>query len=129
MAPQTRQPTNSLDHNPHVNSTHLAFPYRRLAWFGVLVASFIVYGSLIPFVYRPVPLDQAISQFAHIKWFDIKAGGRADWVANLVLYFPFGFLVSGALSKTSLLRAALTTCLLGCALAIGVEFLQISGRT
>jgi glycopeptide antibiotics resistance protein len=89
------------------------------------MALFIVYGSLVPFVYRPATLGQAIELFAHIPWLDIDEEGRADWVANLVLYLPFGFLASGALSKKSTAVAMAVTAILGTILATGVEFLQI----
>ncbi len=108
-----------------MNSNDLSLPFRWLNWLGLLVALFIVYGSLVPFEYRAAPLDQGIAQFIHIKWLNIQVGGRADWVANLVLYLPFGFFVCGALSKRSLLLAMLVTGILGAVLAAGVEFLQI----
>ena len=96
-----------------------------MGWWGLCVALFIIYGSLVPFVYRPASFAQGLYQFAHIKWLDLGIESRADWVANLVLYVPFGFFVCGALGRRRMLAAILVTAILGSVLAVGVEFAQI----
>ncbi|WP_169071304.1 hypothetical protein [Candidatus Accumulibacter contiguus] len=62
----------------------------RLGWLLYLV--FIVYGSLVPLDFHALPLDQAWAQFRQLPMLQIGAEGRADWVANGVLYVPAGFL-------------------------------------
>jgi VanZ family protein len=94
----------------------------RAAW---ITAFAIVYGSLVPFQYRPVSWQQAVESFAHLKWFDLGVEARADWVANLVLYLPFGFFACGALGRRSLALGIVLAALFGVSLAIGVEFAQI----
>src|SRR5215831_15837809 len=94
----------------------------RAAW---ITAFAIIYGSLIPFQYRAATWQQAFEAFAHLKWLDLGVGDRADWVANLVLYAPFGFFACGALGRRSLAVGVVLAALFGLSLAIGVEFAQI----
>lgn len=99
-----------------------------LAFFGYLL--FVVYGSLMPFDYREHTMDAALAQFENIPYLNLDAGSRADWVANIVLYFPLAFLgcLWGiGLRSLSPLRhltaiAVLAFCL---SVAVAVEFAQI----
>src|SRR5580765_666597 len=99
-------------------------PYRALGYLAGLTTFGIVYGSLLPFEYRPTPLDFAIEYFKHLSWIDVGEGGRADMVANLVLYLPFGFFSGSVLTRRTLFGGAFLTIGLGVALAVGVEFAQ-----
>jgi len=92
--------------------------------------AFVVYGSLVPFEWRDVPLGQALTQFSHIRLLHLGAASRADWVANIVLYVPLAFLGCAALfglRVEGLLApvAALLVFLLCTAIAVAVEFTQI----
>lgn len=95
----------------------------------LLWMAFVIYGSLVPLVYRPVPLTEAIERFTHLPplWFGL--GTRADWVANILLFIPLTFLWMGALTVDRSRRAeALAAALivpLGFAAAIALEFTQI----
>ncbi|WP_126445733.1 VanZ family protein [Sulfuricystis multivorans] len=98
-----------------------------LGWFAYLV--FVVYGSLVPLDYQPLPWDQALARFAQIPMLKLGVENRADWVANGVLYLPVGFLTaalagahSGGWRRVSVVVLALAFSF---ALAIGVEFLQL----
>ena len=77
-------------------------PYRALGWLAALTTFGIIYGSLLPFEYRPLPLDVAIYRFRHLSWINVGEGGRADLVANLVLYLPFGFFTCAVLGRRTL---------------------------
>lgn len=97
------------------------------AWW--LWGLFIVYGSLVPLEFQPQPLDAAWQRLLDAPMLQIGVQGRADWVANGVLYFPFGLL--GALvlrgaprGVARALAAGLAAWLLALALALGVEFTQ-----
>ncbi|RME72101.1 MAG: VanZ family protein, partial [Planctomycetota bacterium] len=90
----------------------------------------IIYGSLVPLTFRPLALDEAITRFAHAPYFRLPVGARQDFVANILLYLPLGFLALGALradrrGATATASAALGVFVLGTALAFGVEFLQL----
>lgn len=98
-----------------------------LVWVAYL--SFIVYGSLVPLDFHPLPLDQAWATFKHLRMYQLGADQRADWVANGVLYFPMGFLTVAlfernrvGLARPPLLFAAGIFCF---ALALAVEFTQL----
>ena len=96
-------------------------------WF--LYVAFVVYGSLVPFDFHYVPLDQAWATFQQIRMFKLGVESRADWISNGVLYVPVGFLTAHLLiQKFSAARRAPLFILAGLfsvALALGVEFAQI----
>ena len=114
-----------------------ADPMRRTlgrAWFVWCV--FVVYGSLLPFELRPVAWSQAADSFMHLPWLKLGLGSRLDWLANLLVYFPLGFLGTAAAlagdhgpdRRTRGLPswlAAAAVLGLGAALALAVEFAQI----
>ena len=56
---------------------------------------FVVYGSLVPLDYTPVPWDEAVERFRNIRFLQLGIGSRADWVANLLLFIPLTFLWLG----------------------------------
>lgn len=98
----------------------------RALWAAWLL--FVVYGSLVPLEFRPISLADAWSRYAHMPWLDVGLQGRADWVANGVLYAPLGFLstllFAGGRARRGLTASALAL-LLGMAVALGVEFFQL----
>lgn len=96
-------------------------------WFGWIV--FVVYGSLIPFEFHPLPLDIAMHKLLNAPMLNLGVDSRADWVANGVLYFPVGFFGSVALagrtpSRGQGLLLAMLSFLFGVVLACAVEFAQ-----
>lgn len=102
---------------------------KQLVGWALLWTVFVVYGSLVPLTYRPVPLDQAIEHFTHLPplWFGL--GTRADWVANILLFIPLSFLWMAALtvdkSRATELLAAAVILPAGVAAAVALEFTQI----
>ncbi|MDP2809096.1 MAG: VanZ family protein [Rhodocyclaceae bacterium] len=83
----------------------------------------------MPLDFQPMPLGHAWARFQQIPMLQIGVQGRADWVANGVLYVPVGFL-SVALfgAHGSLLRRLpliIGATVFAFVLAIGVEFAQI----
>lgn len=115
---------------PDAGETHRILTRGWLAW-----CAFVIYGSLLPFDLRSVPWNQAVAQFAHLPWLNIGLGGRLDWLANVLLYIPVGFVGTCLLWRdpkgrkaTSNLHVALGTFavfVLGSVLAVAVEFTQI----
>ena len=90
---------------------------------------FVVYGSLLPFDFNQLPLAAGWTKFQAIPWLYLGVGSRADWVANLLLYIPLGFLVCALLVGRSRQPAVLViglalSLLMAVTLAIGVEFTQ-----
>jgi glycopeptide antibiotics resistance protein len=89
---------------------------------------FVVYGSLVPLRYTPLPWDHALARFQAIPFLQLGIGSRADWVANLLLFIPLTFLWLGWLWPRGVLaRVVVSLCLLAAAvgIAVGIEFTQI----
>lgn len=90
---------------------------------------FVIYGSLVPLDFRPLPLDEAVKRFAAIPYLDLGIDSRADWVANLLLFIPLTFLWVGLIwhRRSLLLRlaASVTVWFLAVSLSIGIEFTQL----
>ncbi len=99
-----------------------------LPWW-LLYIGFVVYGSLVPLNFQPLPWDQAWEMFRHIRQLDVGTQGRADWVANGVLYVPVGFLGVTTLARfrtpLALGLALLAVLLFSFSLAVTVEFTQL----
>ena len=96
---------------------------------------FVVYGSLLPFEFSPLPWDQALERFAHLPYLPLGIESRADWIANGVLYLPVGGLTAHLLlsrwgDRAPRLAVLLAICF-GGLLATAVEFAQefFPGRT
>lgn len=106
-------------------------PTGRLALAALAYAAFVVYGSLLPFDFRPQPWDQAWTRFQAIPYLELGVASRADWVANILLYIPLAFATTGAVvgATTSLVARLLgaglvaVTCV---GLAFAVEFAQLA---
>jgi VanZ family protein len=102
---------------------------RTLFFATVLYSLFIVYGSLVPLEIRDLPVETAISQFKNIRYLNLGAASRADWIANILLYIPLAFGASATFGRVRypLIRVLISVgvfvfCL---ALAIAVEFVQL----
>ena len=90
---------------------------------------FVVYGSMVPLRFVPLPLDQAWVAFQAIPFLKLGLTSRADWVANGVLYLPLGFLTAhwllerhSAIARPVALGLA---AVFPMALAVVVEFVQL----
>lgn len=91
---------------------------------------FVVYGSLVPLDYQPMPFDKALKKFENIAYLDLGIESRADWIANILLYIPLAFLALGSvgrLLKQGFWAKSFFTVLVGLiclATAVSVEFSQ-----
>lgn len=74
------------------------WPTRRTyAAVGAAWLAFVIYGSLVPFLFRPLPLAQAIERFTAIPYLHLTIDSRADLVANVLLFVPLGYLLLASL--------------------------------
>ncbi len=108
---------------PHPSGRSSAVTYAALTYL-----IFVIYGSLVPLDFHALPWATALQRFADTPWLAMGHIGRADWVANLVLYLPLAFLTMWALrlrSAAATLAAGGLTFVLCVGLAVGVEFTQL----
>jgi len=104
--------------------TITAVPHRLTLLLAYL--AFVVYGSLVPLDWRPMPFDQAWTRFQALPFLQLGAESRADWIANGVLYLPLGVLAAQALGAWLGRGAgAVAAWVLCAAAAVGVEFAQL----
>jgi len=113
-------------------SAHTAVPPHsrgRIAAAALLYALFVVYGSLIPFDWRPQATADALAAFEAIPYLELGVASRADWVANILLYIPLSFLWSAALAigrRPWVAAISASVVAIGCvALAFAIEFAQL----
>ncbi len=106
-------------------------PCRRIYLFvGLGVAAIAVYGSLVPFDYRPLSLHEALDRVRQLPYPSLATGGRADLAANVLLFVPIGYCWLGALvaGRRSAARTALflpLVALAALALSAALEFSQL----
>lgn len=126
-------PIGDFDRDPNSdpNSDPIGDAGRRqtcLAFLAWLL--FVVYGSLVPFRVRDLDLAEGIEVFSAITFLDLGIVSRADWIANILLYIPLGFLACacalGLRGGRPIVRPVLAVLFAACvAVAVGVEFLQV----
>ena len=90
----------------------------------------LVYLNLIPLRFTGMPLDDWIRASMAMPWRHISLSGRADWVANLFMFVPFGFLLASTIGRgirTGPGRSAVAVAALVvvAALAFAIEALQL----
>src|SRR2546422_1978650 len=103
-------------------------PTKTLGLAALAYAAFVVYGSLVPLDFHYRPLIAAWEAFLHTPYLHLGVGSRADWVANILLYIPLGFLATGWLAAASRSRgvvAGIVVFVLCVLLAVGIEFTQL----
>lgn len=106
---------------------------RLRGWVRVLAlayALFVVYGSLVPLNFTPLPWAEAIERFRNLAQLQFTLGTRADWGANLLLFVPLAALAAAAVGpypqRHGGRRARLLVLGPAClALSVLIEFLQV----
>jgi VanZ family protein len=89
-------------------------------------AAFVIYGSLVPLDFHYRPLGEAWAAFLHTPYLQLGVDSRADWVANILLYIPLGFLAGGWLAaRMRAVPASIFAWGLCALLAVAVEFTQL----
>ncbi|MCA9174272.1 MAG: VanZ family protein [Planctomycetales bacterium] len=101
--------------------------YTGLAAMAALVAAYVL---IFPLDFRSLPLPAALSRFAAAPLQQVSITGRADLVANAILFFPLAYCLVAALTvdrPSPMLRmwASLGVLLSCCLLSFTLEFLQL----
>ena len=96
----------------------------------LISTAFLVYASLVPLHYQPLPVAETIAKFWATPWFALSIERRADWVANGLILLPSGFFAAGAVDwrRRSRLALAFASPLIVAALiavVLAIEFVQI----
>jgi len=93
----------------------LALLWRRATWLGLL---FVVYGSLVPLNFQPLPWSEAVARFWAVVSSDAVLGSRVDIASNVLLSMPLAFAAAqwllaghGAIERW-VLRAGIVLCVL-----------------
>ncbi len=108
---------------------HIMINRSSIFWFSVSYLLLIVYGSLLPFHLNDLSLSAALANFRHIPFMELGVESRADLVANLLLYIPFGLLLCGSIAGAKpgpvlLATGALVSLLIAATVALSIEFTQ-----
>ncbi len=104
-----------------------------LLW--IAFAALVAYLSFVPFRFQALGFEEALARFSQIRYLDLGAGSRADWVANILMFVPLGWLAAAFFAPHPRGRldpaAVIPSLLLGAAWALAVEFGQVyfAGRT
>ncbi len=118
-----------LKQKPDVGALNMSPSLLPMQSLAVAYTLFVIYGSLVPLDFRYHPWQEAFLAFKDIRYLNLSVGSRADWVANIVLFVPLGFMWLGRLwhSRSLVWRIAATLLvLIGCTfLAVAIEFTQI----
>jgi glycopeptide antibiotics resistance protein len=69
-------------------ATAVALLWRRATWLGLL---FVVYGSLVPLNFQPLPWSEAVARFWAVVSSDAVLGSRVDIASNVLLSMPLAF--------------------------------------
>lgn len=76
----------------------MSFPSRRsYTVLALLSAAFVLYGSLVPLDFAAVPLEDAMAEVEAFLRMETARLSRIDFLTNVALLVPFGFLAMGAL--------------------------------
>jgi VanZ family protein len=101
----------------------------RSALLWIAFAALVAYLSFVPFRYQPLEFDEALARFEKIPYLNLGAGSRADWVANILMFLPLGWLGAAFFVPRPRRRfdlvAILPSLALGAAWAAAVEFGQL----
>ena len=99
---------------------------RWLTLLACAYSGFVLYGSLVPLDPRTLSLTQAVSQFSAIPYLSIGAYGRADLIANLLLYVPLAILWCARISGAQARFWTAVLVFIGCLIfAVAIEFAQL----
>ena len=101
----------------------------KFLYFSFAYTLFIIYGSLVPLDYHYIPFEDALLSFQQIRYLNLGAASRADWISNIVLYIPLTFSLAASFLnklKTPFQSFYITTLILAFSLtlAVTIEFYQ-----
>ncbi len=111
----------------------MAKPALRAAhygWLALAVFALTIYGSLIPFHFKPQSLDEAFATFRKITFSAPgDVGARGDWNISIALFTTLSFVFMGMFCvdrpRADTLRAAPLVAIFCAFLSLLIEFVQV----
>lgn len=103
----------------------------RWLWFLAMASTvLLVYASLVPLTYQPLPWEATWTRWQSIPWLQLELYNRSDWIANALVVMPPAFFWCGAIDfgrdrRWIVWLAAPVIATLLCALVVGIECLQV----
>lgn len=99
-------------------------------WAVLAFALLLAYLNLIPLRVSWLPFDEWWQAALAMPWLALSVGRRADWVANLFMFVPFGFLLGTVLGRAAVsllgrLLAVMGGAIIVVSMAFAIESLQI----
>ncbi|MEX2215763.1 MAG: VanZ family protein [Phycisphaeraceae bacterium] len=96
----------------------------------IIMTLLVIYGSFVPMQFKAMPWAEAVRRFEDVPYLKLGMYRRADYVANLLLFVPLGFLWIGAvdLDRRKRLGSALAVPIIAgtlIGLAVAIEFFQL----
>ena len=90
---------------------------------------FVVYGSLVPFHYKPLSWDETWTRWQAVRARPLGMDSRTDFATNVVLFIPLGFLLVGtfAVKRDWMVAVLAAVLVIPCctALSAAIEFTQL----
>jgi len=68
---------------------------RHYAWLLLAFMAFVIYGSLVPLSFQAYSWSEGCSRFAAAFSKPVAIQQRSDWLANILLFIPLGFIAMG----------------------------------
>jgi len=102
---------------------------RMIFWAGLWYGLFVIYGSLMPFQFQSRDFDDALAHYLASEADGIAGISWRDFLTNIALFVPLGFLGAGALLASPPRSTKILSLLLviggTCLLSALIEFLQL----
>lgn len=64
----------------------------QYGWITLAFVLFVIYGSLVPLTFRALPFERGWTRFTETMARPTNLNDPADWLANVLLFIPLGFI-------------------------------------
>jgi VanZ family protein len=112
-----------------MRATQASSSARSFGWLALGFLAFATYGSLVPLDFRPLPAAEAVEHYREAWMVPIRVGSRSDWLSNILLFTPLGYLLAGWLSvdrpRRALVAVAVAVPVTSATLSAAIEFAQV----